>query len=159
MALQEKLLPEKEVSGVKSPRPAETSPGETGVEKKEATHDGKTDKASAALCPEPYHVAKTLTDSHHVRMEATMPCPRHTTNRESLLIRRQIRNGRFRIPAGTFGERASYCEQEHPKRAFRIASQPSRTMSGVRIKEASGSAHDFPQMAFTPRPARAIHAM
>ena len=56
-------------------------------------------------------------------------------------------------------EGASHCAQEHPKRAFRIASQPSRKMSGVRIKEASGSAHDFPQMAFTPRPARAIHAM
>ena len=39
-----------------------------------------------------------------------------------------------------------------------MASHPSRKMSGARAKAATGSAHDFPQIALTTNPDRAIQA-
>jgi hypothetical protein len=56
------LLQEKEVAAEKAPRSAETNPEGTGAGKKEATLDEQIDKPSAALCPEPYRVAKTVPD-------------------------------------------------------------------------------------------------
>ena len=62
MAAPQKLPPKEKAPVDKTPQKAKTCLGEICAGKKEATLDGRIDKPSAALCPEPYHVAKTVPD-------------------------------------------------------------------------------------------------